>query len=177
MSWDERCTVYAESIDRSFYVNNIFPVRRRTLKFFVLTVHEYVMSCTKFHRSWTNTFCLRPGGINYTRRHFLGTVPLWTLSRHRQGKNFKTDSKRVAVELWRAGVALATIRKQLKMSESTLRRILTSWRRPSSRSGARGQRKQIFCRTWWSRCRQGSRRWLTGMVAWPNTKLIVKKKK
>ena len=40
------------------------------------------------------------------------------------GKNFKTDSKRAAVELWRAGVALATIRKQLKMSESTLRRIL-----------------------------------------------------
>jgi hypothetical protein len=32
------------------------------------------------------------------------------------GKNFKTDSKRAAVELWRAGVALATIRKQLKMS-------------------------------------------------------------
>jgi hypothetical protein len=31
------------------------------------------------------------------------------------GKNFKTDSKRAAVELWRAGVALATIRKQLKM--------------------------------------------------------------
>ncbi len=32
------------------------------------------------------------------------------------GKTFKTDSKRAAVELWRAGVALATIRKQLKMS-------------------------------------------------------------
>jgi hypothetical protein len=40
------------------------------------------------------------------------------------GKNFKTDSNRAAVEFWRAGVALATIRKQLKMSESTLRRIL-----------------------------------------------------
>jgi hypothetical protein len=40
------------------------------------------------------------------------------------GKNFKTDSKRAAVELWRAGVPLDTIRKQLKMSESTLRRIL-----------------------------------------------------
>ncbi len=43
------------------------------------------------------------------------------------GKNFKTDSKRAAVELWRAGVALATIREQLKMSESTLRRILLVW--------------------------------------------------
>ena len=40
------------------------------------------------------------------------------------GKNFKTDSKRAAVELWRAGVALATIRKQLKKSEYTPRRIL-----------------------------------------------------
>jgi hypothetical protein len=30
------------------------------------------------------------------------------------GKNFKTDSKRAAVELWRAGLTLATIRKQLK---------------------------------------------------------------
>ena len=40
------------------------------------------------------------------------------------GKNFNTDSKRAAEELWRAGVTLATIRKQLKMSESTLRRIL-----------------------------------------------------
>ena len=44
-----------------------------------------------------------------------------------RGKNFKTDSKRAAVELWRAGVPLATIRKQLKMSESTLRRILQVW--------------------------------------------------
>jgi hypothetical protein len=40
------------------------------------------------------------------------------------GKNFKTDSKRAAMELWRAEVPLATIRKQLKMLESTLRRIL-----------------------------------------------------
>ena len=39
-------------------------------------------------------------------------------------QRFKNDSKRAAVELWRAGVPLATIRKQLKMSESTLRRIL-----------------------------------------------------
>ena len=39
-------------------------------------------------------------------------------------KNFEKDSKRAAVELWRAGVPLGTIRKQLKMSESTLRRIL-----------------------------------------------------
>ncbi len=51
------------------------------------------MSCTKFHCSWTNTFCLRPGGINYTRRHFLGTVPLWTLSRHRHGKTSKLIQK------------------------------------------------------------------------------------
>ncbi len=91
------------------------------------------------------------------------------------GKNFKTDSKRAAVELWRAGVALATIRKQLKMSESTLAPTWTSGRRPSSWSGSRGQRKRLSCITWWSRCRRGSRRWLTGMVAWPNTKLIVKK--
>jgi hypothetical protein len=146
------------------------------ITFFLYKVEHSNLICTKFHCSWTNTFCLRPGGINYTRRHFLGTVSLWTLSRHRQGKNFKTDSKRVAVELWSAEVPLATIRKQLKMSESTLRRILTSWRRPSSRSGARGQRKQIFCRTWWSQCRQGSRRGLTGMEAKPNTKLIVKKR-
>ena len=39
-------------------------------------------------------------------------------------KNFGKDSKRASVELWRVGVAWATIRKQLKMSESTLRRIL-----------------------------------------------------
>jgi hypothetical protein len=44
-------------------------------------------------------------------------------------KNFKTDSKRAAVELWRAGVTLGTIRKQLKMSESTLRRILAVTRK------------------------------------------------
>ena len=40
-------------------------------------------------------------------------------------KNLGKDSKRTAVELWRAGVHLAAIKKQLKMSESTLRRILT----------------------------------------------------
>ena len=39
-------------------------------------------------------------------------------------KNFGKDSKRDAVELWRAGVPLAHSRKQLKKSESTLRRIL-----------------------------------------------------
>ena len=47
-------------------------------------------------------------------------------------QRFKNDSKRAAVELWRAGVPLATIRKQLKMSESTLRRILAFARKNST---------------------------------------------
>ena len=40
------------------------------------------------------------------------------------GKNVKDCAKRAAVELWRARVLLSTIRSQLKLSESTLRRIL-----------------------------------------------------
>ena len=40
------------------------------------------------------------------------------------GKNVKDCAKMAAVELWRAKVLLSTIRSQLKLSESTLRRIL-----------------------------------------------------
>jgi hypothetical protein len=40
------------------------------------------------------------------------------------GKSLKNENKRAAVELWRAKVPLSNIRKQLKMSEKTLRRIL-----------------------------------------------------
>jgi hypothetical protein len=40
-------------------------------------------------------------------------------------KPFSREDKRVAIELWRAKVPLATIRKQLKMSERSLRRILS----------------------------------------------------
>jgi hypothetical protein len=39
-------------------------------------------------------------------------------------KNFKDSSKKAAVELWRANVLLSNIRSQLKLSKSTLRRIL-----------------------------------------------------
>ena len=86
-----------------------------------------MMSWTKFHRSVTKTPLLRPGGINLLPHHFLGqyrTTLAMEVQQSQAGKNFKTDSKRAAVELWRAGVPLDTIRKQLKMSESTLRRIL-----------------------------------------------------
>jgi hypothetical protein len=40
------------------------------------------------------------------------------------GKNVKNGAKRAAVELWRAKVPLSNIRSQLKLSKSTLRRIL-----------------------------------------------------
>ena len=39
-------------------------------------------------------------------------------------KHFSNDEKRAAIELWRAKIPLKDIRKQLEMSESTLRRIL-----------------------------------------------------
>ncbi len=77
------------------------------------------MSWTKFHRSPTKTPRLRPGGINLFFRHFLGqydTALAMEAQKSQTGKNFKNDSKRAAVELWRAGVHFATIRKQLKMS-------------------------------------------------------------
>jgi hypothetical protein len=87
-----------------------------------------MMSWTKFHRSVTKTPCLRSGGINLFPHHFLGqyhTTLAMEAQQSQAGINFKTESKkRAAVELWRAGVPLATIRKQLKMSGSTLRRIL-----------------------------------------------------
>ncbi len=41
------------------------------------------------------------------------------------GKSLKNEDKRAAIELWRAKVPLSNIRKQLKMSERTLRRILS----------------------------------------------------
>jgi hypothetical protein len=75
---------------------------------------------------------LRLVGINLFPHHFLGqyrTTLAMEAQQSQAGKNFKTDSKRAAVELWRAGVPLATIRKQLKISESTLRRILAFTRK------------------------------------------------
>jgi hypothetical protein len=39
-------------------------------------------------------------------------------------KNVNDGAKRVAVEFWRTKVPLSTIRAQLKLSESTMRRIL-----------------------------------------------------
>ncbi len=90
------------------------------------------MSWAKFQRSVTKTPCLRPGGINLFPHPFLGqyrTTLAMKAQQSQAGKNFKTDFKRAAVELWRAGVPLATIRKQLKMSEFTLRRILADARK------------------------------------------------
>jgi hypothetical protein len=39
-------------------------------------------------------------------------------------KPFSREEKRVAIELWRAKVPLKAIRDQVKMLESTLRRVL-----------------------------------------------------
>ncbi len=39
-------------------------------------------------------------------------------------KPFSREEKRVAIELWKAKVPLKAIRKQLNISESTLRRVL-----------------------------------------------------
>ena len=40
-------------------------------------------------------------------------------------KHFSLEDKRVAIELWKPKVPLKSIRDQLSMSESTLRRILS----------------------------------------------------
>ena len=56
-------TVDAESIDWSLFVDNFFPVKGTTHKFFLLTVQASVMSWAKFHHSRIRTFCLRPGGM------------------------------------------------------------------------------------------------------------------
>ena len=45
--------------------------------------------------------------------------------RKRSWKTFKKDTKWAAIELWKAKVSLSTIRQQLKMSASTLRKILS----------------------------------------------------
>jgi hypothetical protein len=41
------------------------------------------------------------------------------------GKSLKNEHKSAAIELWRAKVPLSNIRKQLKMSERTLSRIIS----------------------------------------------------
>ena len=41
-----------------------------------------------------------------------------------KGPNFSQDTKRAAVELWKAKVPLKNIREQLQMNERTLRRVL-----------------------------------------------------
>ncbi len=100
-----------------------------------------MMSWTKFHCSVTKTPRLRPGGINLFPHHFLGryrTTLAMEAQQSQAVKNFKTDSKRAAVELWRAAVPLTTIRKQLKMSEPTLRRILAVARTNPTLAGGGG---------------------------------------
>ena len=121
---------YIKSYSTQGWAPRSFPFRTfrsflsTPLKICVLTVHALVMIYTQFHCIRTKTFCLSAPGINSAPPHFLGSVTSWKLSRESPEKNFGKDSKRAAVELWRAGVPLGTIRKQLKMSESTLRRIL-----------------------------------------------------
>jgi hypothetical protein len=68
------------------------------------------------------------------------------------GKPFKKDYKRAAIELWKAQVPLSRIRAQLKMSESTLRRILafakTNPLDPiSSRKPGSGKKRKISMET------------------------------
>ncbi len=46
--------------------------------------------------------------------------------------HFSLETKRVAIELWKAKVPLKSIRAQLSMSESTLRQILASRKRSLS---------------------------------------------
>ena len=46
--------------------------------------------------------------------------------------HFSIETKRVAIELWKAKVPLKSIRAQLSMSESTLRQILASRKRSLS---------------------------------------------
>ena len=43
-----------------------------------------------------------------------------------KGLNFSQDTKRAAVELWKAKVPLKNIREQLQMSEWTLRGVLAT---------------------------------------------------
>ena len=43
-----------------------------------------------------------------------------------KGPNFSQDTKRAAVELWKAKVPLKNIREQLQMNERTLRRVLAA---------------------------------------------------
>ena len=44
-----------------------------------------------------------------------------------KGLNFSQDTKRAAVELWKAKVPLKNIREQLQMNERTLRRVLAAY--------------------------------------------------
>ena len=71
-------------------------------------------------------------------------------------KPFTKADKRAAIELWWANVPLKAIRSQLKMSAQT-------WRTGRGRlwsSGSPGCLTTATCRTWWSPCPGGCRRWL-----------------
>ncbi len=133
------------------------------------------MSWTKFHRSVTKTPRLRPGGINLFPHHFLGryrTTLAMEAQQSQAVKNFKTDSKRAAVKLWRAAVPWLP-----SGSSWRCRSLLRGgfWPSPERTPPCRW-RRWTSRRTWWWGCRQGFRRWLPGRVAWPDIKLIVKQK-
>ncbi len=79
---------------------------------------------TDFHRSKTKTFRLAAVYINVNLSRFLSQSRKGAV-KNIAGKSLKNKDKRAVIELWRPKVPLSNIRKQLKMSERTLRRILS----------------------------------------------------
>ena len=49
-----------------------------------------------------------------------------------RAKQWTKEEKRVALELWRVGTSLATIRARLQMPERTLRRLIAADRRSAA---------------------------------------------
>ena len=99
----EHHTVPADKTGCSIFFNCSRPGSRNDLKFFSLCPCLYWASATKVSS--------RPDKAKMEEKK----VP---------SSHFSMEDKRVAVELWKAGVPLKNIREQLKMSERSLRRIL-----------------------------------------------------
>ena len=135
-----------------------------------------MMSWTKFHRSVTKT---PPSEVRPYK--FIPPSFSWALPHSTRYGSSAADRPQIQLTRWPGNspdlnpiqTVWAWMKKRWKIKNAPTR---SSGRPPYCWSGSRGPGRWTSWRTCWWGCRQGCRRWLPGRVAWPDIKLIVKKR-
>ena len=149
---------------RSIFFNCSRPGSRNDLKFFSLCPCLYWAPATKVSSRPDENFLSES---LYNRKH--GTKFYQLKAKMEANKfpssHFSMEDKRVAVELWKAGVPLKNIREQLKMLERSLQHILAH----AKSCGPSRLTTSTTSRPWWSPCQGGWRQSLKTVERPPST--------